>query len=190
MARFSAPGGVTVKEFFVKHVPVQFREIAVGADAKGMAGRNFTLQFNVADEKYCLDIQGGTKLDIIEGGIENPILAFSLAESDWREAVSGKSEGVIDRFIDPTQIADSTRYAKLLATKGTMKVELAKEDGTTVPFSMTFNGQSSPSVTIRLKLTDWVAMQKKEVNGPALFMTGKLKVSGDMMFLMALQTLL
>ena len=53
-----------------------------------------------------------------------------------------------------------------------------------------FNGEAAPQVTIKLTMADWVAMQKGEETGQALFMSGRMQAQGDMVFLMALQALL
>jgi len=93
----------------------------------------------------------------------------------------------MDQFTDPGQAADLKRYNALQATKGIMKLELKMDDGNTEKLSITFNGETSPEVTLKLAFSDWLAMQKKEADGQALFMAGKLQFDGDMMFLMQLQ---
>jgi len=190
MPAFNVPETVTVDDFFRTHVPAQFKEITEGVDLASMDGLEFTLQFDIEGKKYCLRITGGTELEMIQGGVEKPVLALSLSESHWRDAVTGKVEGTFDRFIDPMQIADPTRYKTLLSTKGTLHVVLKGDDGSTTQASLVFNAAAKPQVTMTLALSDWVALQNKEVPGPMLFMSGKLKADGDMMFLMALQQLL
>ena len=59
MAKFSVPSGVSVDDFFVKHVPSQFKEITAGANLSSLAGKEINLQFNVNDQKYCLNIKDG-----------------------------------------------------------------------------------------------------------------------------------
>lgn len=190
MAVFHVPEGIQVGDFYMNHVPRHFAEVTAGMDLSAMEGKAFTLQFNIDEESYCLKIMNGNDLDIVQGGIERPMLALSLTESDWRDAVTGKLEGLLDTFTDPAQAADLERYNRLLATKGTMKLELKKEDGILMHISLVFNGEQSPEVTIKLGMSDWVAMQKKEVTGQVLFMNGKMQTQGDMMFLVSLQSLL
>jgi len=190
MAKFSVPENIGVEDFFSNHVPQQFEEIMSQTDMSAMADKEFTLQFAVGGKKYCLRITSGKNLEIVEGGIEKPILALTLNEDDWRDSVTGKVEGVIDQFTDPSQIADPFRYNKLVSTKGTMDLELKKDDGSSMPITMVFNGTETPHVALSLALSDWVAMQKKEVNGQVLFMNGKMQTKGDLMFLMSLQALI
>ncbi len=190
MAQFSVPEDIGVKDFFNDHVPQQFEEIMSETDMSAMADKEFTLQFDVGGKKYCLRITNGKELEIVEGGIDKPVLSLTLSESDWRDSVTGKVEGVIDQFTDPSQIADPTRYSKLVSTKGAMDLVLKKDDGSTMPITMVFNGTDKPQVSLSLALSDWVAMQKKEVNGQALFMNGRMQTKGDLMFLMNLQSLI
>ena len=189
MAKFKVPDGVSVNDFFEKHVPEQFKEITAGANLSSLAGKEVNLQFNVNDQKYCLNIKDGTNLNIIKGGVDKPLLTMSLSEKLFLDAVTGKLEGMIDRFTDPVEIADPTRLKNLMDTKGTLNLTL-KQDGNTLPVAMIFNGEAKPSVDISLDFQDWLAIQNKQTTGQNLFMNGKLKFMGDMVLLMKLQTLL
>jgi putative sterol carrier protein len=62
------------------------------------------------------------------------------------------------------------------------KVEIA--DGKCV----TSEGSAdSPRITLQLKLTDFVRLIFNQADGTQLFMSGKLKLKGDMMFAMQMQ---
>jgi len=39
MAKFRVPSGVSVEDFFIKHVPSQFKEITAGANLSSLAGK-------------------------------------------------------------------------------------------------------------------------------------------------------
>lgn len=190
MVRFDVPEDIEVEDFYTQVVPRHFKEAISGLDPSTMSGKEFTLQFHIDEKVYCLRITDGKDLEMIEGGIEKPMLALSLRETDWREAVTGKMTGLLDRFTDPIQAADPDRYNKLLGTKGNLKIELKKDDGAIMPVTLIFNGEEKPEVTMKLDLSDWVAMQMNEVTGQALFMSGRLQAQGDMVFLMGLQALL
>jgi len=190
MALFKVPKDVSVDDFFKSHVPKQFAEMTKSADMSAMAGKEFTVQFDVSGKKYGLRIKDGKSLNVIAGGMDKPMLGLKLNEPDWRDTVTGKTEGIIDRFTDPSQAADPAMFSNLLSTRGTLHVELRKPDGSVMPFSMTFNGEAQPAATIKLSLSDWVSMQKKETNGQNLFMAGKMQFEGDVVFLMSLNNLL
>lgn len=187
MALFNAPKDVKVDDFFKSIVPEQFSEMVKGKDLSVMKGKDFSLQFDVGGKKYCLLIKDGDKLQMVEGGVDKPMLCICMNEPDWRAAVTGQAGGVIDNFSDPGQMTSIDRYNTLLGTKGKLIVDL---DNGKMKFSMIFNGESSPEGTMKLSTEDWVAVQKKETNGQNLFMSGKLSIDGDMMFLMGLNALL
>ena len=50
-------------------------------------------------------------------------------------------------------------------------------------------GVEKPDVTFTISDKDWLAMTEGKLDGMNAFMTGKLKVSGDMMLAMKLQNL-
>jgi putative sterol carrier protein len=54
---------------------------------------------------------------------------------------------------------------------------------------MSFNNATAPRTLIKMKLGDYVAMQEGKLNGQEAFMTGKLKVEGDLGFLMQIAAL-
>jgi len=183
----SAPKDVKVDDFFKTLVPQQFAEMVKGKDLSVMKGKDFTLQFDIGGKKYCMLIKDGTNLQVKEGGVEKPMICIALSEPDWRAAVTGQAEGVIDNFSDPGQMTSLDRYNTLLQTKGKLNVDL---DNGKMKFSMVFNGESVPEGTMKLSLKDWVSVQKKETNGQNLFMSGQLSIDGDMMFLMSLNALI
>ena len=128
-------------------------------------------------------------MEVIEGGIDKPMLCIAVNENLWRGSVTGKIDSGMDQFTDASQMADASRYNALVSTKGTMNAELKTDDGVE-NFTMIFNGEATPAVTLKLAMSDWAAIQKKEADGQTLFMSGKMEFDGDMMFLMALQSLM
>lgn len=189
MAKFSVPSGVSVTDFFETHVPAQFKDITAGANLSSLAGKEVNLQFNIDAMKYCLNIKDGTNVNVVKGGVDKPLLTMALSESLFLDTITGKADGMIDRFTDPVEIADPARLRNLMDTKGTLNLTL-KQDGNNIPVTMIFNGEAKPSVDLSLELKDWIAMQNKETTGQNLFMNGKMKFTGDMVLLMKLQTLI
>lgn len=190
MVEFKVPADVSVDDFFKTHVPKQFKDVLATANVSAMAGKEFTLQFDIEGKKYALKIKDGKALEVIPGGLDKAMLSIRLQESFWRDSITGKVPGAMDQFTDPAQAADPGRYNLLLSTKGTLKVELSQEDGRKVPLALTFNGEAAPEATIKLAMSDWLAMQKKQVDGQSLVLAGKMQFDGDLMFLMQLQSLL
>ena len=66
MAKFKAPSGVSVNDFFEKLVPEQFKEVIAGANLSSLTGKEVNLQFNVNDQQYCLKIKDLSLIHISE----------------------------------------------------------------------------------------------------------------------------
>ena len=73
--------------------------------------------------------------------------------------------------------------------KGTIAQELAREGGDPFKVEMTFNGAATPRTVLKMKLADFVAMQEGKLNGQEAFMTGRLRIEGDMAFMMQVAAL-
>jgi hypothetical protein len=140
---------------------------------------------------YSVKFKDAKDIEVISGAVDNPAISLHVAEKDWRDAVTGKFSKLADDFSgDATAFIDATRYNALQSTKGTVTLNLKKDDGATLPLKMVFNGVETPAVTVNLDMVDAMAMANKSTTGMNLFMGGKLKFTGDMMLLMKLQTLM
>ena len=189
MPLFDVPADIPVPDFFTEHVPPFFAARIAGQSARSLVGKEFTLQYNVGDHRYCLRIADGTRLEVVAGGVDRPTVALTMTEALWRESVAGKIDGVLDRFVDPTQLLDPGRFAKLSKARGTVVARL--KDGADVrEIRLTHNGAAEPAVEITLKQADWVKMLAGKKSGHMLFLTGKLRAKGDLGFLVQVQALL
>jgi len=190
MKKFQVPDDVGVDAFFCEYLPAQFGELIGDTDMSAFTDKLFTVQFDIDNQRYGLKISNGKDLEVVKGGLDNPMLSVALSEQDWRDSVTGKLEGGLDQFMNPAEIADIKKYNVLTTTKGLLKMDIRRTDGGTLPLTIVFNGEEKPAVTINLDFPDLVALQQKQTTGPNLFMSGKLKFTGDMVLLMKLQTLL
>lgn len=67
---------------------------------------------------------------------------------------------------------------------GVWAFKIANGQGEVIP-----GGVEKPDVTFTVSDKDWLAITEGKLDGMNAFMTGKLKVSGDMMLAMKLQSL-
>ena len=67
---------------------------------------------------------------------------------------------------------------------GVWAVKITNGQGEVIP-----GGVEKPDVTFTISDKDWLAITEGKLDGMNAFMTGKLKVSGDMMLAMKLQSL-
>jgi len=124
----------------------------------------------------------------------------TLSPEAFREMVKGKSdeellaglkgfeEQVLDGTFDSMKDAfDSSKAAGVTAViqydidtpNGLMSYKLKVENGTC---SIEKGAASDPRVTLALNLPNFLRMMINELDGMQAFMSGKLKVSGDIMF--------
>lgn len=179
---------ITVKKYFEETVPEVFGGLFAGAPIKGMEGTEFTLQFNVTGEGgglYGITAKNGKDISVTPGRLSAPLIEVEVAERDWRDTVTGKVEGVMDMFMRP-EMASRKYFDVLKETKGMLVLALTKPDGGLFQSKITFNGAGAPSTTIKMKVSDYAAMNRGEINGPSAFMAGKMKIEGDMGFAMKL----
>jgi putative sterol carrier protein len=185
------PESVSVKEYFDEYVPKIFAEQVGGTGILGMEGTEIALQFDVTNGStltYSLLIKDAKELEVKEGAVDNPLIRLEVPEAVWREAVSGKTEGVMDMFTDMSQMTKA-RFDQIQGVKGSLSLDLSKPDGSIAPVKVVFNGTESPATTFKCAVEDWVALSKGEIAGPTAFMSGKLKIEGDMPFAMSLASL-
>ncbi|MFW6113800.1 MAG: SCP2 sterol-binding domain-containing protein [Actinomycetota bacterium] len=181
---------VTVKEYFEEYVPKIFEEQMSRVSVSGMEGTVFTVEFDVDGQSYGLTIKDAKELEVSEGPLESPMIRVELSEDIWRKAVTGKMEGAVDMFTEMGQMANKQRYEALASTEGTMKIELSLPDGSEADINVVFNGAEKPHVIFKAALEDWAKVASGEMPGPTAFMSGKLKIEGDMPFAMSLGNLM
>ena len=182
-----------VKEYFEEFVPKMFEEQLSKGTAVGMEGTVFTVEFDISDGTnaiYGITVKDAKDLEVSEGPLENPIVKIELSEEVWRKAVTGKMGGAMDMFTDAGQMANRRRYDALASTKGTMNLQLSLPDGSMAPIKVIMNDAQSPAVTFSASADDWAEIASGKTTGPAAFMSGKLKMEGDMAFAMSLGNLL
>jgi hypothetical protein len=157
----------------------------------GMEGTVFSLQFRLGGEKYCLKISDAQKLEVIPGGIPDPVIEFEMTEANWRLSVTKGSEmgGIQDRLFDPT-IVNRKFYDLIKGTKGKLLMEIIRPGQEVFKNTIRFNQGEHPSVVITVEKDDIFAIFRGEVDPQVAFMSGKIKAKGDVSFLIKLLPLI
>ena len=177
---------VTPEQFFEQLLPMGF---AAQVQETGTPPADFTMQYHVTGGgggDWLVAIEGGKMTARKASGDAN--LTFTLSVDDWRDAVLGRGGAALSLIVPPSRPGrpDSSGRAKQL--KGTLALDLAR-DGNPVRVEMSFNNAPTPRTVIKMKVADYVAMQEGRLNGQEAFMMGKMKVEGDLGFLMQIAAL-
>jgi putative sterol carrier protein len=183
------PEDITFEDYFKDYIIKQFEDTKESTDLSWMSGKEMTYQYNVDGKKCCLKIKDGTDLDVLDGGIDKPMLEVMTSEAVWRDTVTGKETGMDFIMEESPNVSLEERYKSLGELKGTLKIEI-ETDGGVEKAVLVFNGETEPEATITLTLSDWLDMQKGETDGQTLVMGGKLQFDGDLMFLLSAQSML
>lgn len=180
------PQDVTVKDYFLNYVPKMFEEQLGGKSIPGMEDTEFTIQFTIDGTVMGIIVKDAKELQVVEGGVDSAMMAVEISEQVWRDAIGGKLPGS-EMFTDLGQTASRKMYDAVKGVKGTMNLELSEPD---VSIKVVFNGADSPAATLRATAATWGEMQSGTLPGPMAFMQGKLKMEGDMAFVMSLNALM
>jgi putative sterol carrier protein len=95
----------------------------------------------------------------------------------------------LDMILGIQNDINKAKYNALSSLKGSFTAEVANDDGTTFVIKAILNGAEQPHSVFRMSATDTQALMRKETNPVNLFMSGAMKIDGDMSFAMATQPL-
>jgi len=182
------PENVTPEQFFEQLLPAGFEAQKQGG---AVVPQDFNMQYHITGPgggDWHVEIKDG-KMTTKKGSAD-AVLTFTLSIEDFLDAVLSRN-GAAPAVLLPANRPgrpDNSGRAKTL--KGTIAQELARE-GDADPFKleMTFNGAATPRTVLKMKLADFVAMQEGRLNGQEAFMTGRLRIEGDMAFMMQVAAL-
>jgi putative sterol carrier protein len=119
---------------------------------------------------------------LVEGSSSNEELVTTVQRQE------GGVGGVLDKVFHG--MTESFNPAKAAGQQATVQYEISAPDGTHEYAMRIADGRcevdkgrvESPRVTIRIGLADFLGLITGKAAGMQLFMTGKLKVSGDLFF--------
>ena len=170
-----------MQEYFESYVPTVVGKILAEKPVDGMEGTTFSTQVSIEGEKtmvFGVTIKDAMELKVQSGALESPMLAVTLPESILKPATRQMS-----------QMVGRKQYDELAKAKGTLTVEMEMPGDWVLPIKITFNGAADPRATLRGPVDVLQKVMSGELNGPEAFMGGKIKMDGDMMFLMSLSAL-
>ncbi len=173
---------VTPRQFFEELMPMGF---ATRVQAEGKQPPDATMAYKVTGEgggNWLLAIKEGAMS--VRAGEGEANVTFTLSVDDWRDAVLGRNGANLALIVPQPRPGRPDNSARMLQIKGTMALDLAREGMDPYRVEMCFNGAAAPRTVMKLKLDDFLGMQEGRINGQEAFMTGKLRVEGDMAFLM------
>ena len=157
-------------------------------------GTTFTFAIQIEDELYHLIIKDGKTFQTGDGDLKDAMIRFKTGMKDLEELIVVKNAymflGSSLALGDNEKGRMSSMSDKLKAINGTIHVELTNDNQSVSKFSVSINKAEATQVTIKLTIGDFREMLSGAINPINLFMSGRLKLEGDIGLGLALQGLL
>jgi hypothetical protein len=181
------PADVTPEQFFEQLLPLGF---AAQASSGGPTPGDFNIQFHLTGDgggDWHAAIQNGEMK--VQRGVQDANLRVTIGVEDWRDAVLGRNGATLALIVPQNRPGRPDNSGRAKALKGTMALELARPDGDPFRVEMSFSDTATPRTLLRMAMKDYLDMQDGTQNGQQLFMQGRIRVEGDMAFLMQVAAL-
>ena len=174
----------TVAEYYENEAAQEFARAVAGAGQDVLGQPEFTATYTIGGAEggtYGLRIVQG-QLEVVPGGIPASDMQIVADVSEWRQ---GAQAG----FANPFYYYQKRKVSLIKSFKGRVNLDLSDEGGDNLEGAIIFGNGQDPSVTLRMKAEDYLAMMSGKLNGQMAFMTGKLKFDGSLPLLMQLAAL-
>jgi len=181
------PKNIGIKELLTEFSPYIAKEAIKSSGAEQeLKGTVFTLVVEVSGQKYSYLVKDGVDFDIKEGDIDAPLVRVKISKENIEKMIETNS---LDMLLGIQTDLNKQKYNVLKSLKGSFTAELLNDDGSTTTIETTFNNAMEPKATFKMKTSDSIALVKKETNPVNLFMSGAMRIEGDMAFAMSTQPL-
>jgi len=181
------PDNVTPAQFFEELLPAG---LAAQASAGAATPPEISIQFRLTGKdggEWHATIADGAMQ--VRKGSADANFTVTLSVDDWRDAVLGRNGATLALILPQSRPGRPDNSARAKALKGTMALELSRPEVEPFRIEMAFNNSAMPKTTLRMTIADYLDMQEGKQNGQQLFMQGRIRVEGDMAFLMQVASL-
>ncbi len=178
---------VTPEQFFGELLPAGFQ---AQRDAGGAVPQELTMQYVLTGDgggEWAVTIKDGQLAT--SKGRHDAVITFTLSADDFRDAILGRNGATLAILLPQNRPGRPDNSGRVKQMKGTVAQELARDGMDPFKIEMCFNGGEAPRTVLKMKLADFVAMQEGRLNGQEAFMTGRLRIEGDMAFMMQIAAL-
>ncbi len=181
------PTNIGIKELLTEISPNIAREAIKSSGAeKELEGTVFSLVVEVSGEKYSYLVKDGRDFDVKQGDIDSPLVRVKIDKSSLEKMIATKS---LDMLLGIQSDLNKQKYNALKGLKGSFTAELTNDDGSVTTIETILNNTLEPKATFKMKTADSISLVRKETNPVNLFMSGAMKIEGDMAFAMSTQPL-
>jgi putative sterol carrier protein len=178
---------VNVRELLTEFIPKLAGEyIQMRGGQEELKGTELRLTLDISGDVYSYIIKDGVDFDVKEGNMDNSAVRISLPLESMSKMVDMKN---IDMLIGMQKQLTKKKFELLSGLKGTGVFQIKNPDDTISEITATFNMAENPKAVLRLSMQDANLIIGGKESPINLFMSGKMKMEGDMAFAMKLQPL-
>lgn len=196
-----------VRQFLEEIVPAGFA--ALPEELRQRASGEEVMQIELAGDEggvWHFQITDG-RMRVAAAPAEKPVVILATSVAGFREMVAGKlrppveggSGGAEGMARMMTQMFDQQKRAILKQLKGTFKARycdsaMPDENRVVVEVYFAFGGdpvnRAQPRMTLLIPIETFIGIQTKKLQAPQVFMSGGMRLLGDMSMAMQMQALL
>ncbi len=181
------PTDTSVDKLLSEVMPsVAKEQLASSNAATDLAGTEITMVVDVSGETYSYTLKNGADVEFKKEDISNPKLRLKITREEMEKMIKS---GNLDMILGIQNDLNKAKYNALNSLKGSFVAEITNDDGSVVKLQAILNGANEPSSVFKMSAKDTSALMRKETNPVNLFMSGAMKIEGDMAFAMATQPL-
>ncbi|HOO73150.1 MAG TPA: SCP2 sterol-binding domain-containing protein [Spirochaetota bacterium] len=181
------PTDTSVEDLLGKVMPEFAKEALVTNNAAAeLGGTEISMVVDVSGKNYSYIVKDGKDVASSNDALSNPMLKLQISEDHLQKMIQTKN---LDMILGIQNDINRVKYNALSSLKGSFTAEVANDDGTTFIIKAILNGAEQPHSIFKMSAADTQALMRKETNPVNLFMSGAMKIDGDMSFAMATQPL-
>ncbi|MBP7738246.1 MAG: SCP2 sterol-binding domain-containing protein [Spirochaetes bacterium] len=181
------PADTSVEKLFAEIMPSVSKDMLASSNAAtDLAGTEITMVVDVSGEQYSYTLKNGANVEFKKGDIANPKLRLKVSKDDIEKMIKTQN---LDMILGIQNDLNKAKYNALNSLKGSFVAEITNDDGSIVKLQAILNGANDPSSVFKMSAKDTSALMRKETNPVNLFMSGAMKIEGDMAFAMGTQPL-
>jgi putative sterol carrier protein len=183
----TVPADTSIEKLLSEHMPkIAKDQLASNPAAADLAGSEITMVIEVSGDQHGFTLKDGKDVAYKKGDISNPKLRLKLNKDDLEKMIKTQS---LDMVIGITNDLNKAKLNALNSLKGSFVAEITNDDGSVVKLQAILNGAIDPASVFKMSAKDTGALMRKETNPVNLFMSGAMKIEGDMAFAMGTQPL-
>jgi hypothetical protein len=141
---------------------------------------------DISGDLYSYTMKNGSQVEFKKGDLANPKLRVKISKEDMEKMIKS---GNLDMITGMTNGLNKSKYNAINTLKGSFMNELTMDDGGVLKIQVICNGAATPSSTFKMSFKDASTLMRRETNPVNLFMSGAMKIEGDMSFAMGTQPL-